>query len=95
MDTIETKITPSEIEIYTKNYCSYCAASIKLLKTKNLPFIEMNIDRHPEYFDEMILRSQKTTVPQIFINGIHIGGYDELCLLEAFNPFIKEELINS
>ncbi|MCF6262749.1 MAG: glutaredoxin 3 [Xanthomonadales bacterium] len=72
----------SEIEMYTKGFCPYCIAAKHLLKKKPLVFKEVPIDRNPDLRAEMIQRSGRSTVPQIFINGDSIGGYSEMSALE-------------
>jgi glutaredoxin 3 len=73
----------AEIIVYSKEYCPYCVKAKELLKQKKQGFTELRIDSHPELRDEMIHKSGgRTTVPQIFINGQHIGGCDDLHALE-------------
>ena len=73
----------AQIEIYTKSTCSFCHAAKKLLKSKNLSFIETDILQKPNKRPEMIKRAGgRTTVPQIFINGSHVGGFDDLAVAE-------------
>ena len=71
------------IEIYTSRYCPYCHAAKALLKRKGVEFTEIEIDRDWERRDEMIDRANGSmTVPQIFIDDIHVGGSDDLHALE-------------
>lgn len=71
------------IIIYTKDYCPYCARAKELLKQKNQMYTEIDIGIHPERRDEMITKSNgRTTVPQLFINDLHVGGCDDLYALE-------------
>ena len=73
----------TSITIYTKSSCIYCQKAKQLLKTKQVPFEEIDINTEPERRKEMLRRSNgKTTVPQIFIHDKHIGGYDDLAALE-------------
>jgi glutaredoxin 3 len=73
----------AKIIIYSKDYCPYCSRAKQLLQQKKQTFTEIRIDLHPELRDEMINQSNgRTTVPQIFINGQHIGGCDDLYALE-------------
>lgn len=69
--------------IYTKSHCPYCDKAKLLLKQKNIAFTEISIDNDPEKQEEMIEKSQRRTVPQIFINGKSIGGCDDLYALNA------------
>jgi len=67
-----------KIEMYSTSWCGYCVRARALLQRKGAEFVEISIERHPERRDEMIERSGRRTVPQIFIGGRHIGGSDEL-----------------
>ncbi len=71
------------IDIYTKYTCPYCHRAKALLEKKGVTFNEISIDGDAEKRAGMIERSGRTTVPQIFIDGKHIGGCDDLYALEA------------
>ncbi|MBF91889.1 MAG: glutaredoxin 3 [Rickettsiales bacterium] len=69
-----------KILIYSSEICPYCIAAKKLFKQYNLKFEEKNIDNNLDLKNEMIkLASGRQTVPQIFFDDLHIGGYDDLC----------------
>lgn len=71
-----------EILIYTKNWCGYCSAAKELLRRLELPFTEIDVTHDAERYREMLQRSDgRATVPQIFVDGIGIGGYTDLSLL--------------
>lgn len=71
------------VEIYSKTFCSYCVRAKRLLESKQIGFTEYGIDIDPGKRQEMIQRANgRTTVPQIFIAGRHIGGCSELMDLE-------------
>ena len=73
----------AEIEIYTRMFCPYCTRARALLRDKRVAFVDIDIEEEPERRAEMIRRAGgRTTVPQIFINGEHIGGCDDLVALE-------------
>jgi len=73
----------AEVEIYTTMYCPYCTRARNLLKHKGVPFTDIDIIEEPQRRTEMVRRaSGRTSVPQIFINGEHIGGSDELVALD-------------
>ncbi|HAT42250.1 MAG TPA: glutaredoxin 3 [Rheinheimera sp.] len=77
-------MSKASITIYTKVYCPYCVRAKALLTQKGVSFTEFRIDEQPELRPEMIEKAQgRTTVPQIFINGQHIGGCDDLYALDA------------
>jgi glutaredoxin 3 len=72
----------ARIEIYTTPFCGYCARAKSLLDRKGAAYEEMDVMMDDKKRAEMRERSKRTTVPQIFINGQHIGGSDELAALE-------------
>jgi glutaredoxin 3 len=68
-----------KVEIYTARYCPYCEEAKALLKRRGVAFEEIDIGGNWEKRDEMIERSRgQVTLPQIFINGRHVGGAGEL-----------------
>lgn len=73
----------ANIEIYTKATCPFCHRAKALLNSKGAAFNEIAIDGDRVKREEMIARSGRTTVPQIFIGGQHIGGCDDLHALDA------------
>lgn len=72
----------ARIEIYTTPFCGYCARAKGLLDAKGAAYEEMDVMMDDKKRSEMRERARRTTVPQIFINGEHIGGSDELVALE-------------
>lgn len=72
-----------KVEIYSTALCPYCLRAISLLESKAVEYIEYNVDRDPGLRDEMERRSQRTSVPQIFISDRHIGGFDDMYDLEV------------
>jgi glutaredoxin 3 len=69
--------------MYAADWCPYCSRARRLLQSKLVPFEEIDIEARPEARAEMVARSGRHTVPQIFIGDIHIGGSDELLAQEA------------
>lgn len=83
MPTIERTMM-SKIEIYTKFTCPFCYRAKSLLDKKGATYEEYEISMGGAKREEMIERANgRTTVPQVFINGQHIGGSDDLAALEA------------
>ena len=71
------------VEIYTTQLCGYCHAAKRLLTSKGVSYTEVDVSVDQERRAEMMQRSNGgRTVPQIFINDIHVGGSDDLHLLE-------------
>jgi len=79
-----------KITIYTGPVCNYCDATKRLLKRNNLQFNEIDISSGPEVLDEMINKSNgKKTIPQIFFDNLHIGGYAEIRELEKSEKLLE------
>ena len=74
----------AQIEMYMKPTCGFCHAAMRLLDSKGAAFTKIDILSQPERRAEMIQKAGgRSTVPQIFINGQHIGGFDDLNALNA------------
>ncbi|MDO8846178.1 MAG: glutaredoxin 3 [Methylicorpusculum sp.] len=71
-----------DIQIYTSTICPYCIMAKRLLDKKGVGYNEINVDEKPELRLEMMQRSKRRTVPQIYIDNFHVGGYDDLYALE-------------
>lgn len=72
----------SEILIYTTNICPYCMMAKRLLDKKGVSYTEINVDAEPCLREEMMLKTNRRTVPQIYIGNYHVGGFDELYALD-------------
>ena len=81
-----------KIEIYTTPTFPYCVKAKKLLDSKEVQYEEIDVDTDEVKYQEMIKRSGRKTVPEIFIDGKFIGGCDDLCALEKegkLDPLLK------
>lgn len=73
----------TEIDMYTTTYCPYCMMAKSLLTAKGVAWNEIDLMEQPSRREEMISRADgRQTVPQIFINGEGLGGYDEIVALD-------------
>jgi len=73
----------ASVDIYTRQYCSYCHFAKELLSRKGVRFREIDVTRNAQMRQEMIQRANgRSTFPQIFIGATHVGGCDELYALE-------------
>jgi glutaredoxin 3 len=73
----------AKILIFTTRICPYCIQAKHLLRRKGVPFQEIRVDEDQEQMRIMTERSRRRTVPQIFIDDLHVGGFDDLATLEA------------
>ena len=71
------------IEIYTRSWCPWSIRARGLLQSKGLDFDEIDVTSDREREAEMIARAGRSSVPQVFIDAAHIGGYDDLASLDA------------
>ena len=70
------------VTLYTTAYCPYCINAKALLTRKGVTYEEIDVSRSPEQMAEMLQRSKRRSVPQIFIGEHHVGGFDDLAALE-------------
>ncbi|MNQ53438.1 Glutaredoxin-3 [compost metagenome] len=70
------------VVIYSSDWCPYCMRAKQLLAHKGVNFDEIKVDGKPELRAEMTRKAQRTSVPQIWIGGSHVGGCDDLYALE-------------
>ena len=72
----------AKVIMYTTPWCGFCAAAKALLKKKGVEFEDIDVSNDAELRDHMISISGRTSVPQIFINDEHIGGFDDMNALD-------------
>lgn len=72
-----------KIVMYVSGFCPYCTMAEKLLRARGVDEIEkVRVDLQPELRVEMMQRTGRRTVPQIYIGQVHVGGYDDLAMLD-------------
>jgi len=72
-----------KVVVYTRPWCGYCFRAKRLLAAKGVAFEEIDVSRDPAREREMIERSGRFSVPQVFVGDTHLGGSDELAALEC------------
>ncbi len=85
----------AKVEIYTTMMCPYCARALSLLKGKGADYTEVDVTFRPGLRRSMAERAGARTVPQIWIDGRHIGGCDELHALDAagrLDPMLAQDV---
>ena len=73
----------ADIVVYSTQWCPYCVMAKKLLEAKGLTYREIDVTHDEALRQEMVDRSGRRTVPEIFIDDDLVGGYDELARLNA------------
>ena len=72
----------ANVLMYTTAICPYCVAAKKLLAQKGVAVEEIRVDQHPHLREEMMQKSRQRTVPQIWIDDYHVGGFTDLLALD-------------
>jgi glutaredoxin 3 len=80
------------ILLYTTGWCPYCERAKALLNRKGLSFREVDVETDPSVREEMMVRSGRRSVPQIFVGDTHVGGFEELYALDRAGKL--EQLVN-
>lgn len=82
LDAKEPQAASPNVQMYTTRFCPYCIAARDLLSVKGVDYTDIAVDSQPELREKMMRLSGASTVPQIWINETHVGGYTELAVLE-------------
>ena len=80
------------VVVYSTTICPYCVRAKQLLKQKGVQYEDINLDKHPELRSDVMKRSGRRTVPQIWVGDTHVGGFDELWALDRagkLDPMLK------
>ena len=72
-----------KVEFYATGWCPYCTRARQLLASKGVEIEEIDVEARPGAREEMVTRSGRSSVPQIFINQTHVGGCDDLIALDV------------
>ena len=83
----------ADILIYSSAFCPYCVASKNFLKARGLDYREVRIDLDTDARRHMQETAKRTSVPQIFVNGTHIGGFEDMVALDRagnFTPLLEQ-----
>ena len=83
----------ADVVVYRTPYCPYCVRAAMLLQRKGVAFREVDVSNDPAARERLLRETGQRTVPQIFINGASVGGYDDIALLDrrgALDPLLRE-----
>jgi len=83
----------AEVVMYRTRFCPYCMRAAVLLKSKGIAFEEIDVSNDPATRDRLLRETGSHTVPQVFINGVSVGGYDDIATLDrrgALDPLLRE-----
>ncbi|NOR43070.1 MAG: glutaredoxin 3 [Gammaproteobacteria bacterium] len=74
-------VSQPKIIIYSGRFCGYCTAAERLFQSKKAEYELIKVDENPEQFEHMMEITGRRTIPQIFIDDYHVGGFDDLAAL--------------
>ncbi|MEI9948546.1 MAG: glutaredoxin 3 [Pseudomonadota bacterium] len=83
----------AQVVMYRTRFCPYCMRAATLLNRKGVAFQEIDVSNDPEVRERLVKETGSHTVPQIFINGVSVGGYDDIAALDrrgALDPLLRE-----
>ena len=86
-ETVLNQQASPPITMYTSAVCAYCVAAKNFLRSKGLEWTEVRIDVDPAERERMVARARRTSVPQIFVGDVHVGGYDDMMALHRAGKF--------
>jgi glutaredoxin 3 len=84
----------ARVKIYTTSTCGYCHAALKLLRSKNIEFEQIDVSRAPDVRRWLADTTGRTSVPQIFINDVAVGGYTDIAALDQagkLEPLLRQQ----
>ena len=91
-ETVLNDTASPQITMYTSAVCAYCVAAKNFLRSKGLEWTEVRIDTDPEERRRMMSLAGRTSVPQIFVGDVHVGGYDDMMAMHRagrFEPLVQ------
>jgi len=77
-------VSSPRVVVYSTAMCPYCVRAKSLLQSKGIDYEEIRVDLDRDLMVEMMQRSNRRTVPQIFIDDYHVGGFDDMAQLDAY-----------
>ncbi len=98
-DGVPAQAQPGQVHpitMYTTLICPYCVAAKNFLKAKGLHWVEVRIDTDSVERERMIARAKRTSVPQIFVGDVHVGGFDDMMAMHRagkFEPLVAGEAL--
>lgn len=79
-----------KLEIYSRDNCGYCQMAKRVLNSKGIQYQEYDVTHDPVLADEMRKRSNRSSVPQIFLDQEHIGGFEDLVTAMRNGEFMQK-----
>ena len=78
----DVELDVKNVIVYSADWCPFCTRAKALLKSREIPFEEINVDRVPGFREKLVEMTGRMTVPQIMVDGEPIGGFDDIAALD-------------
>jgi glutaredoxin 3 len=82
-------VTTPAVIVYTGSFCGYCTRALALLDRRGIAHTEINVEDHPGLREELLAKSGRRTLPQVFVGERYIGGADELAALDRSGELLQ------
>jgi glutaredoxin 3 len=87
-------MTGRAVTVYTSGFCGYCIRVVSLLARRGIPFTEVSVEDHPGLRDELLAKSGRRTLPQVYVGDRFVGGADEIAAMDqggGLSGFLQSE----
>ncbi|WP_343057298.1 glutaredoxin 3 [Rehaibacterium terrae] len=87
------RVSVARVTIYSSAMCGFCVAAKNFFKSRGVDYTEVRVDTDPARREEMMSRTRRSSVPQIFVGDTHVGGYDDLVALDragGLQPLLED-----
>jgi glutaredoxin 3 len=82
-------VTTPAVTVYTTGFCGHCTRVLALLQRRGIARTEISVEDHPGMREELLAKSGRRTLPQVYVDGQYIGGADELAALDRSGELLK------
>jgi len=82
-------VAATALTVYTTSFCGSCARVMALLERRGIGYTEVSVEDHPELRDELLARSGRRTLPQVYAGERYVGGADELARMDQSGELLK------
>lgn len=82
-------MTTPAVTVYTASFCGYCTRVLALLQRRGIAHTEISVEDHPGMREELLAKSGRRTLPQVYVGGQYVGGADELAALDRSGELLK------
>ena len=82
-------MTTPAVTVYTGSFCGYCTRALALLERRGIAHVEISVEDHPGLREELLAKSGRRTLPQVYVGEKYIGGADELAALDRSGELLK------